>query len=275
MRPKASAAPQLRARQCRDSSRGRDGPSEASAHPAAPSLPAPSNGEGATPATAMSIPLVILFYMLPLFHVAKGDIPPIACIGHGDCTCQRLFSPFSKFDSSQAQALCEGGVCASMKPNATCKNLNDCGAHRSCRSGRCVLGGLGADCSAESINCMPGFTCDSASGKCVRSVEEVIFRYEYNCGFGHVCAFDKTFRGKCKDKFFLQERASAGSRLVGGCANLAWKEHASVDETCIVQARYAASFDEIASTPRNGAVIDSTTCRDRRRLRRWENAEQV
>lgn len=143
----------------------------------------------------MFVLFALLLGVLHLLGVAQYVIPPIPCVKHDDSASKRDYRPGTRL---RPFALCETGICISMKPNASCENYGDCGENRSCRAGRCVFAGLGAACDVESSNCMPWFARDATSGLCVRGVWGVVCRIEDNCGFGHSCFFDMSYNGKSK-----------------------------------------------------------------------------
>lgn len=61
---------------------------------------------------------------------------------------------------------CDRALCVPLAANATCNAVNFA-YHRSCRTGRCVLGGLGAPCSdTTGTGCPAKMRC--VSGKCTR-----------------------------------------------------------------------------------------------------------
>lgn len=134
--------------------------------------------------------LPLLLWLLPTVCLAQTAIPPIACKTHTDCTSRR--NP-----GQLLFALCERGVCVRLPTVVNCAKPNDCGFHQSCLNRRCVLGGDGAPCGINSANCMPGFSCDAASKKCVKGLAGVVCRHKDDCGFGHSCLFGKK-DGVCK-----------------------------------------------------------------------------
>ncbi len=108
----------------------------------------------------------------------------IRCKTHVDCTSSAEFfaAPFGK-----TFALCDKGYCVSLLANKKCNRVNDCGYHHSCMNGKCVLGGAGAKCMINSINCVPGYACDEKTRRCVKGVAGVTCRDKDECGFGNSC----------------------------------------------------------------------------------------
>lgn len=153
----------------------------------------------------MFAPLALLLSLMPALGTAhQSKIPAIPCRRHFDCTSALQSSgPFeSCFRGSCTGlgqfALCERGFCAPFATGEACSASVECRAHWSCNGGKCVLGGLAAQCNPKLVNCMPGFACDAGSGKCVRGVAGTVCRYEHNCGFGYTCVFDKPGQGVCR-----------------------------------------------------------------------------
>lgn len=136
----------------------------------------------------MSASWLLLIWVLPALCATQASIAPIACRTHDDCRTTRIDT--SGRPLQQSLALCERELCTPLT-KFTCKGANDCGYAWGCRAGKCVPGGLGATCRTDSANCMPGFSCDAATAKCVRGVAGVICRDAADCGFGHSCFFTK------------------------------------------------------------------------------------
>lgn len=143
-----------------------------------------------------SLMLQLLLLQLPLLCSAQVPIPSVPCTKHRDCV--TIKSDWHWPDD----ILCESGECVPLSVGATCSAPNDCGWHRSCHNGRCVVGGLGAECDTTSPicapNCAPGFTCDVNTHKCSRGVEGAVCRDQGECEIGLSCFVEDGGLGTCK-----------------------------------------------------------------------------
>lgn len=137
--------------------------------------------------------LSLLFCLLPALCAAQVTIAPTTCRTHEECQ-RRLQGPASLHMS---RAMSELGLYVSVT-DFKCKITNDCGHGWGCRAGRCVPGGIGASCRTDSVNCLPGLSCDAATAKCVREVAGAVCRRSDDCGFGHSCFFKNKAEGVCK-----------------------------------------------------------------------------
>lgn len=99
------------------------------------------------------LPLILLLSLAPLALSTRAPAvarPP----------------PHVRIHLPAAPGLCNRAVCVPLSANATCAGAS-LTYHRSCRTGRCVLGGLGAPCGDEvGTGCPADMRC--VEGKCGR-----------------------------------------------------------------------------------------------------------
>lgn len=221
--------------------------------------------------------LPLLAFLLPALCTGQDVIPPIACQTHSDCS-TGILALRSGSPLRGLFAVCEHGVCVLLSPadsckghgfeclpaRATCDSTSGCQQWRSCRNGRCALGGLGAACHFPlGEECMPGFACDMETKTCVRGVSGVSCIDDHHCGFGHFCLTGGNASGVCKIGF---EGASCstnkncagplrcmGQGRPGRCSRPIYHPSSSAPET------FRAC--ENSSNCRSGQVCINSTCR--------------